>query len=104
DENGETLLDGPAHEGFLRREIENVELVDPRRHDEQRDLTGFLGRGRVLDEFKGRVSEYDLSGRGGEILADFEGVEIGLADAQAPVRRLHVLLEMFQSLDEIGAV
>ena len=38
DEHGEALRDRPADEGLLGVEIEDVELVDPRRHDQQRPL------------------------------------------------------------------
>src|SRR3546814_6607859 len=44
------LLDGPADEGVLRPQVEDVILVDPRRDDQQRALVDLLGRGRVLDE------------------------------------------------------
>ena len=50
DEDGEALIHTPFDEGFFRRQIENVELIDPRRHDQQRSLEhAFSGR-RVLNE------------------------------------------------------
>ena len=50
DEHGVALLDRPADEGFLRVEVEDVELVDPGRADQQRALEHRVGRRLVLDD------------------------------------------------------
>ena len=72
DENGEALIDAPLDEGFLRREVEDVELIDPRRHDQHRRLEHFRGRGRILDELDQLVLEHDLACREREIAANLE--------------------------------
>ena len=68
------LRDGPADEGFLRVEVEDVELVDPGRHDQQRPLQHRLGRRRVLDQLDQVVAEDHLAGRGRDVLADLEAL------------------------------
>jgi hypothetical protein len=50
DEDRVALFDGPFDEGLLRIEIENVELVDPGRHDQQRAFEHGFGRRLVLDD------------------------------------------------------
>jgi len=44
------MLDEEADETVLWLQIENVELVDPRRNEQQRDRVGLLGERRVLDQ------------------------------------------------------
>ena len=72
DEHGEALIDAPLDEGFLRREVEDVELIDPRRHDQHRRLEHFRRRGRILDELDQLVLEHDLARREREIAANLE--------------------------------
>jgi len=60
--------------------------------------------GRILDQFEGLVAEDDLARRRGNVAADLEGRHVGLLDAEPPVRRLHVFLQMLQALDQVGAV
>ena len=57
-----------------------------------------------MDELERVVLEDDLARSGRDILAELEGGEIGLLDAQPPLAGLDVLLEILQSFDEIGAV
>jgi hypothetical protein len=90
-EHREALVDAPFDEGFLRREIEHVELVDPGRHDQQRPLEHSLGRGRVLDELHQLVLVDHLAGRDRQIAADLEFRCVGLADPQLAAAGLDVL-------------
>ena len=68
DEHGEPLRDRPADVAFLRDEVEDVELVDPRRHDEQRPLEHLFRARAVLDELDELVLEDDLAGRDRQVL------------------------------------
>src|SRR5213075_727525 len=63
DEYGEALVHAPPDERLLRREIEDVELVDPGRHDQQGPREHRRGRRRILDELHQIVFENDLAGR-----------------------------------------
>ena len=81
-EHGDALVDAPFDEGFLRLEIEDVELVDPRRHDQQRRAQHVFGRRRILDQLHQLVLEDHLARRRRHVDADLEIGRIGLADAQ----------------------
>ena len=70
-----------ADERLLRAQVEDVELVDPGRHDQQRRRVHALGARRILDQLDEVVLEHDLAGRGGDVAADLEGLHVGLADA-----------------------
>ena len=81
-EDGEALADQELDEALGRRQIEDVVLVDPGRHDQERPLAHLVGRGRVLDELQEVVLIDDLAGRGGEVAPDLEGRGVRLADSQ----------------------
>ncbi len=49
-EHRDALIDAPFDEGFFWRKVENVKLVYPWRHDQQRELHRILGSRFVLDE------------------------------------------------------
>jgi hypothetical protein len=76
------VVHAPLDEGFVGREIEDVELVDPGRHDQDRPLEHARGRGRVLDELHQLIFEDHLAGRDREIAADLEHRGAGLADLE----------------------
>ena len=76
DEHGQALRDRPADERLLRIEIEDVELVDPGRHDQERALVDLRRRGLVLDELDELVAEDHLAGRVREIDAELEGARV----------------------------
>ena len=95
------VVDAPLDEGFLRREIEDVELVDPGRHDQQWNLE-HLGRGRfVLDQLHQFVLEHHLAGREREIAADLVHRGIGLADLEIAVAGLDVLAQHVHAAHEV---
>ena len=66
-----------ADETVLWLQIENVELVDPRRNEQQRDRIGLLGERRVLDELDEAVSVDDLPLRDGKVLSGRERFGVG---------------------------
>jgi hypothetical protein len=101
DEHRQALVHAPLDEGFFRREIEDVELVDPGRHDQQRPLEHRRGRGRVLDELHQLVFEDDLAGRAGEIAADLEHRGARLADLEVAVSGLDVLGQHVHAAHEV---
>ena len=100
DEHREALFDGPLDEALLRREVEDVKPVDPRREDHQRGLEHGIGRGRILDELVERPFVEHLAGRGGDVLAQPEGVGIGVGELAA----LEVGDQVTHSFDEVLAL
>src|SRR6476469_3905740 len=57
------MLDEEAHETVLGLQVENVELVDPGRNEQQRYRVGLRGERRVLDQLDEAVSVDDLPWR-----------------------------------------
>jgi len=55
----QAMLDCKADKGIGRLKVEDVELVDARRHDQQRPCGHLLRRGRILNELKQLVFEHD---------------------------------------------
>ena len=104
DEHGVALLDRPAHEGVLRREVQDIELVDPGRDDQQRHLVDGLRRRVVLDELHEVVAQHDLAGRDGDIAADLEGGHVGLRDAQLPLSGLQVAEQVLEAAQQVLAI
>ena len=103
DEHGQPLRHRPANERLLGIEVEDVEFVDPRRHDQQRAFEDF-GRGRlVLDQLHQHVAEDHLAGRRGEVDAELERARVGLANAQIAVAGLDVFGQHFQAPHEVLA-
>ena len=89
---------------FSGVEIEDVELVDPGRHDQQRPLQHRLGRRRVLDELHQIVLEDHLAGRDREVAADLELRRVGLADLQVAAAGLDVLGQHVHAAHEVLGV
>ncbi len=102
-EHGVAVLGRPLDEGVLRLEIEDVELVDPGRHDQERHRIDLVGQRRVLDQLHQLVLEDDLAQRGGDVLAHLEGLHVGLADRQPTLATLEVGQQVLQTLDEVLA-
>jgi hypothetical protein len=93
-EHGEALLGQELHQRVLRREVEDVVLHDPGRHDHDRFGVNARRCRRVLDDLGERCAMHDLARRCRQGLADPEGVRAsrGLAATQPkqivePVRR-----------------
>jgi hypothetical protein len=105
DEDRVALLGRPLDERVLGLEVQNVELVDPRRHDQQRHLVDLLGRRRVLDQLHDLILVDDLAWGRGDVHADLEGVHVGLADGELALAALEVgqqVLEAFQQVLALG--
>src|SRR3546814_5101547 len=86
-----SLLDRPSYEALLRRQVQNVEAVDPGREDQERLAEDLFRRGIVLDELKQFGLEHDLAGRGGDVAPKLERIGAGLG--KLPPRQVgeHVL-------------
>ena len=96
------LVDQMPDEGILRRQVEDVVLHDPGRHDQDRFGMNFFCRGRVLDEFDQIVPENDLPGRRGKIAPDLET----FGTRRRPARPLaeKVIQEVLETPREICAI
>ena len=82
-----------------RREVHDVELVDHRRHEEDRDLPHLRGRRLVLDELEALVAQHDGSRGQAEVAADGELADV---DVGGQARRLpHVPGELPRAAHEV---
>ncbi len=88
------LLDRPADEGVVGLEIEDVVLVDARRHEEHGPLVHGRAERLVFDELEQLVLEHHRAFGRGHVAADLEHGLVGLRD----VALLDVLQEVRQAL------
>lgn len=65
--------------GSFRAQVEYVELVDLRRHHQQRAGMHLLGDGVVLDQLQHIVAVHHGAFTGAQVLAHLEGVHVHLA-------------------------
>ncbi|SAL07903.1 hypothetical protein AWB81_08397 [Caballeronia arationis] len=75
-------------DALVRSQIEDVELVDLRRHDQLRASVDVRGRWRVLNEFEDLVTKHDCTGRSAEIPADVERRLVDLGGHALVVQRI----------------
>ena len=104
-EHRDALVDAPFDVGFFRLEIEDVELVDPGRHDQQRRAQHRL-RGR-RDTGSSCISSFWKITLPGVVAmltptTRFDG--IGLADAQRAAAGFDVFREHLHAANEVVAV
>ena len=78
------LADGPADEGVLGLQIENVIFVDARRHDHERPPADPCGRRRVLQQLDQLVAENHAAGRHREVTPDLERAVVAHRNAAPP--------------------
>ncbi len=97
------LAGRPAHEAVLGAQVEDVELVDPGRDDQQRPPQHRLGGRRVLDQMHQGVLVHHLAGRQGDVLADAERFGVGHLDAQVAAAALEIGEQVVQALDQVLA-
>ena len=91
DEDRMSAIDGPLDEGVLLAQIEDIELVDPGRDDQERPLEDLLRGGRILDELDQLVLKDHLAGREGDVDADFEGLVVGHLDVEPALTPVQVV-------------
>ena len=84
---------------FDGAQVEDVVLVDPGRDDHQRRLVDLLRGRQELDQLHQLGLEHDLARRGGDVLAELEGLLVGHADAAL----LHVGEQVVQALEQVLA-
>ena len=104
DEHRVALLGRPLDERVLGLEVEDVELVDPRRHDQQRRVVDLRRRRRVLQQLDQLVLVDDLAGRGRDVLADLEGLEVGHRMCELALAALEVVEQVLQPLHQVLAL
>ena len=96
DEDREAVIGEIFDQALFGAQVEDVELVDPRRHDDDRHGMHRFGGGRVVDQFDQAVAENDLARRRRQILADDEGVGFDHLD----VPRLDIAHEVPETAGE----
>jgi len=101
DEDRMPLVDRPLDERFLRIEVKDVELFDPRRHDQKGALEHLLCRSLILDQLHQGVLVDDLSRRDGEVLTNLEFRRIRLPDLELPASLLDIPRQKLHAADEI---
>ena len=94
----QALVEQVAHHALLRVEVEDVELVDPRRDDDHRLGMHLRLRGRVVDDLEQAVAEDHRAGRGGEVAADLEAIRVGHAHVAGLQVGEHVAPALHQAL------
>ena len=100
DEDREPLRRQPADQRIPGLQVHDVELVDPRREDQQRDRVLRLAFRRVLNQFEQFIAPDHLTGGRGDILAHDELAIIGLTDPQRAAAALQVGGEVLHSLHQ----
>ena len=103
DEHRQPLFHGPFDEAVLRPQIEDVILVDPGRDDQKRSGVDLLRRRRVLDQLHQVVLVDHRARRGGDVLADREGLGVGHLDRQLALAALQILQQVVQALHQVLA-
>ncbi len=101
DEHRQALRDRPADERLLGIEVEDIEFVDPRRHDEQRALIDLWRARLVLDELHQLIAVDDLAGRRRKVDAELERSCVRLANAQVAAAGLDVLGQHLQAPHQV---
>ena len=92
-------IDDVPHERVLRPQVENVVLVDARRHEEKRCLVDCGGRRRILDQLDQLIAEHHAARRERQVAADLECRFVGHRDAPA----LRVADQVREPLGDAGA-
>ncbi len=84
----EVALQRELHDALLGRQVEDVELVDLRRRDEERTRVDPAARGPVLDQLHHRIAVYDRAGRRREVPTDGELRAVHLGGQAAVPRQV----------------
>jgi hypothetical protein len=86
-----------------QRHVQDIELVDPGRKEEDRRLSHGLGQRRILDELEQFVAEDDLALRGGDVFAELEGAHVRLPQGEVTAPALQIFLEHLQAAQQVLA-
>ncbi|MNM66232.1 hypothetical protein D3C81_777080 [compost metagenome] len=101
DEGLHIVAQAEPRQALVRAQVEDVELVDLRRHHQQRTLVDLLGDRFVLDQFQHIVAEHHRAFGHAQALADLERAHVDLARHAAVVH--HVLGEMRETVEQAFA-
>src|SRR6476659_11432138 len=91
------LIDRPFYEGILRLQIENIKLVDPRRHDEQGQPSDFLRRWLVLDQLHELVLVDDFSWSRCDVFAEAESLHVSHRDRKPTIAAFQIDEKILQT-------
>ena len=95
------IAQAEARQAFIRAQVEDVELVDLRRHHQQRAFVYLFGDGLVLDQLQYIVAKHHRAFAGAQGLADFKGAHVDLAGHTAVVH--HVLGQVGKAVEQAFA-
>ena len=104
DEQRVALINQPFDEAVLGLEVKNVELVDPRREDQQRGFVNLIGAGRVLDQLEHAVAEHHFARGGGDVTAKLKGAVVRQLDHQFTIVRFQIRDQVLQTFDKALAL
>ena len=94
------LFGQPSDQAVLRLEVEDIELVDPGRKDQQRRFEHLIGRRLVLDQFIERRAMDNGPFRCADVLADGKSLAVRQRHDNVAIVAFHVADQVFQPLDE----
>ncbi|MCY1503148.1 hypothetical protein D9M68_372660 [compost metagenome] len=97
-EHLEAVIQRVLDEALLGRQVEDVVLVDLRRHDQQRAQVLLFAPRLVLDQFQQFIAEHYGTRGGGDIPAELEGRLADLAGHTAVVSQ--VVHQVTQAVDQ----
>lgn len=100
-EHLQAVLQGVLDEALLRRQVEDVELVDLRGNDHQGLEVLLLAHGLVLDQLQHLVAEHHRARCGGQVPPDFEGMLADLAGHGVVVQQ--VVEQVARTVDQAEA-
>src|SRR5215207_812939 len=101
--NRVSLRDRPTDERISRTQVEDVELVNPRRHDEERHAPDLVGEWAVLDELHHLVLENHLAEGRSNGLANPEGIKVAHGDGQGSPARVDVSEKVGEAVEQVPA-
>ena len=101
DEGLDAVIELVLYHRLLGREVVDVHLVDLRRDGELRDPVDFVGGRGVLDQFHHLGAQDYRAFRSRDILAQFEGLLVNLADHALVVD--HIVIGVLEALDQAQA-
>ncbi|MNQ83859.1 hypothetical protein D3C85_989610 [compost metagenome] len=100
-EHLQAVLQRVLDEALARRQIEDVVLVDLRRHDQQRPRVLLLAHRLVLDQLEQLVAVHHRTGGDRQVAADLEGLLAHLAGHAAVVQQ--VVEQVADALEQTDA-
>ncbi|MNJ50310.1 hypothetical protein D3C77_455790 [compost metagenome] len=97
----QAVFEGVLDKAVGRAQIEDVELVDLRRDDQQRSSVLFFAHGLVLDQLQQLVAKNHRPRGGGQVATDLERLGVDLA--RQPIVVAQVVNQMVQASEQAQA-